>query len=127
MTFTAVEYERTYSGLAPEGVDLARVLFEQAAVLEWSKADSSPGTQLPEALISRYVMNAMRAAEVSYLRDSAVHFAEIPGFTGVWGEGKSARAACHDLEGALRSWIGLKIADGDCDMPEVGGINLNVL
>ena len=54
-------------------------------------------------------------------------FAEIIAVPNVWGEGDTEQAAIADLDAVLRHWLGLKIDEGDGDIPVIDFINLNVL
>jgi len=127
MTSTAVVPAMGWTNAGSMVENVARIVFERETLLHWSRSDELQCDRRPTALIDRYVMTALRAATVEYLTDSAVHYAEIPGFTGVWGEGPTAPAALADVEGALRAWVDAKIAAGDHDIPVVDSINLNVL
>lgn len=85
------------------------------------------GKPLPYALLEKYRAEAMKLALTRQLEDSGRRFAEIPSFVGLWGEGDSEEAAHGDLSGALEDWLLLKIERSDRDIPEISGINLNVL
>ena len=71
-----------------------------------------------------YMNKAMEKAEYKQLEDGT-WFAEIPGFEGVWGNGKTVEEACKDLWEVLEEWILLKIHDGDV-LPVMGGIELKI-
>jgi predicted RNase H-like HicB family nuclease len=88
---------------------------------------SQPGDrQLPDQLIARYVERAMLRAEVKQYPDGT-WFAEIPRFAGVWANQPTEEATLEELKETLHEWVLLKIQDRDRDLPEVDGINLNVL
>lgn len=76
-------------------------------------------------VLNRFVDLAMEAAIVEKLENNT-WFAELPQFSGVWGNGDTKEAALKDLRGALREWTTLKIKDADRDIPQIGDIDLNV-
>jgi len=98
----------------------------QERVRQFSEADRTHAMTSPTSLIDRYVLNAVRRASVEPMEDG-YFFAEIPGIAGVWADGASESAACRELDAALRAWLELKIKHADRDIPEVAGINLNIL
>lgn len=84
------------------------------------------GLTLPSQLIKRYAMLAAQRAEAEQLQDGS-WYAEIPGFPGVWAQGKSEAEVVRELETVVRDWALLKIQDKDRDLPIIGLIDLNVL
>lgn len=80
---------------------------------------------IPEALFRRYMNAAMHRAHAEL--EDGVWFAEIPGFSGLWGEGQNKEAALSDLSEALDDWLILKIEDEDRDLPLLENMNLNVI
>ena len=71
-----------------------------------------------------YMNKAMEKSEYKQLEDGT-WFAEIPGFEGVWGKGKTVGEALKDLWEVLEEWILLKIRDGDV-LPVIEGIELKI-
>lgn len=80
---------------------------------------------LPEQLIDRYVMLAVRLADCEELEDRSGWFASVRGFDGVYGEGETESAAVDDLHSSMRGWVVLKMARRHGDIPLVAGIDLN--
>jgi predicted RNase H-like HicB family nuclease len=80
---------------------------------------------IPEILFRRYIEGVMTMARVE--SEDSKWFAEIPGFTGVWGEGDTQEQALEDLKDGLDDWLILKIEDEDRDLPVIAGIDLNVI
>jgi predicted RNase H-like HicB family nuclease len=114
------------NALPSEQDDIALAMWTRRTIEEFSDAGKGQAGARPVLLIDRYVLCAMRAVVVERLEDLS-YFAEIPGFQGVWADGRSGRVAERELEAALRAWVELKIEHGDRDLPVVGGIDLNVL
>jgi predicted RNase H-like HicB family nuclease len=89
------------------------------------RADSSDDRA--RKLIERYICLALWDAEVKELGGGEGWFGSISAFPGVWADGDSEDAVRSELQGALRSWVELKLSRHDGDIPEVRGINLNAV
>ena len=76
-----------------------------APVLEWAAA-------------------AARQAVIVDAEDTDYLVATVEGCPGAWAYGSTAADAVALLESVLIGWADLKLADGDTDIPEMGGINL---
>ncbi len=50
--------------------------------------------------------------------------ATVEGCPGAWAYGTTAEDAVAYLESVLIGWADLKLADGDTDIPVMGGISL---
>ena len=74
-------------------------------------------------MFSDYIATAVEKAVYEKM-ETGRFFATIPGFKGLWAEGKTVEAARRELLGALKDWLLLAIRCGD-DVPVVGGIDLN--
>jgi len=72
----------------------------------------------------RYLDSALAGVTMEKMEDGNL-FAEIPGFDGVWGQGKTKHEAIDYLRGALAGWLLLKMEDRDGDIPVIDDINLN--
>jgi hypothetical protein len=81
---------------------------------------------LPEQLLDRYITEAMKATDVKRLEDGAM-FAEIRGFDGVWACNPDLAACIAEFRETLFDWIVIKIEQSDRDLPQIAGINLNVI
>lgn len=86
--------------------------------------DLSAGGDPMETLIDQWVQMAVRHARVRRMDDEWV--ADVAGLDGAWSEGKSKRRAEAGLARVLNSWVRLKLADGDRDIPLMEGLRLVV-
>jgi len=74
-------------------------------------------------MFAEYFDKAMHKAEYELMEDGT-YFGEIPGFEGVWGNGKTIEECRKDLIGALEGWLVLKLWDHDDDIPVLGNLSL---
>ena len=75
-------------------------------------------------MITEYCQKALRKAQYRKLEDGT-WFAEIPGFTGVWANGKSVEICRIELIDVLEEWLILKLRDQDT-IPQVEGLRLEI-
>jgi predicted RNase H-like HicB family nuclease len=75
-------------------------------------------------MLVEYIQATMEDAEYKKLEDGS-WFAEIPGFEGIWANGKSVEECRRELIEVLEEWLILKIKDKD-PIPVVKGIDINV-
>jgi len=75
-------------------------------------------------MLGEYIQGAIESAEYKKLEDGS-WFAEIPGFSGAWANGKSVEECRKELIEVLEEWIVLKIKDKD-NIPIVKGIDINI-
>jgi predicted RNase H-like HicB family nuclease len=75
-------------------------------------------------ILVEYIQKAIENAEYKKLEDGS-WFAEIPGFEGVWANGKSVEECRKELMEVLEEWLVFKIRDKDY-IPVVNGIDLNI-
>ena len=75
-------------------------------------------------MLMEYTQKALEAAEYKKLEDGT-WFAEIPGFEGVWANGKKVEECRRELVEVLEEWIMLKLRDGD-PLPVLSGLELKV-
>lgn len=75
-------------------------------------------------MLVEYIQAAIEAAEYKRLEDGT-WFAEVPGFEGVWANGKSVEECRKELIEVLEEWLILKLKDKD-PIPVVKGININI-
>jgi len=61
-------------------------------------------------MIINYCKKAVEKAQYKKLEDNT-WFAEIPGFQGVWANGKTVEEARKELFTVLEEWIVLKLRD----------------
>lgn len=76
------------------------------------------------AQVRRWAAAAVRHATVTEAEDTEYLVATVEGCPGAWAYGTTAADAVAYLESVLIGWADLKLADGDTDIPEMGGINL---
>jgi predicted RNase H-like HicB family nuclease len=74
-------------------------------------------------MFSEYVDKAIRKATYELIEDGT-YFGEIPGFDGVWGNGKTIEECRSDLIDSLEGWLILGLWDRDETLPVVEGTSL---
>lgn len=75
-------------------------------------------------MIIEYCQKVLDKAEYKKLEDGT-WFAEIPGFKGVWANGKRVEECRKELITVLEEWIILKLRDGD-PIPEIDGFKVEI-
>jgi predicted RNase H-like HicB family nuclease len=75
-------------------------------------------------VILEYCQKAIEKAEYRKLEDGT-WFAEIPGFKGVWANGKTVEESRKELITVLKEWIILKLGDRD-PIPEIDGLKVEI-
>ena len=75
-------------------------------------------------MILEYCQKALEKAEYKKL-DDGTWFAEIPGFEGVWTNGRTVEECRTELITVLEEWIILKLRDQDA-IPEVDGLKVEI-
>ncbi len=75
-------------------------------------------------MLKDYIELAIEGAEYKKLEDGS-WFAEIPGFQGVWANGKNVEACRRELIEVLEEWIVLKIRDRE-PVPVIKGVDVNI-
>ena len=75
-------------------------------------------------MIFDYCQRALERAEYKKLEDGT-WFAEIPGFPGVWANGKTVEECRQELITVLEEWLILKLRDKD-PIPDVDGLRLEI-
>jgi predicted RNase H-like HicB family nuclease len=75
-------------------------------------------------MLVEYIQGAIEGAEYRKLEDGT-WFAEIPGFEGLWANGKSVEERRKELIEVLEEWLVLKIKDRD-PIPVIKGIDINI-
>ncbi len=71
-----------------------------------------------------YIHVALESADYKKLDDGS-WFTEIPGFDGVWANGKSVEECRKELVEVLEEWLLLKIRDKD-PIPRLKGVELRI-
>lgn len=84
-------------------------------------AEGAPRTQ---EFVEGWVAVALSRARVEPIADPEGFFADVSEVWGAWGFGETPEEALIDLEAGLEGWVRLKVADGDDDIPVMGGIRV---
>ncbi len=74
-------------------------------------------------MLADYIAVAVEKADYERT-ETGRYFATIPGFPGLWAEGRTVELARRELISTLEDWLLLAIRCGD-EVPVVGGIDLN--
>lgn len=75
-------------------------------------------------MLVEYIQGALEKAEYKRL-ENGTWFAEIPGFKGVWANGKTVEECRKELVEVLEEWLILKLRDAD-PIPLVKGYEINI-
>jgi predicted RNase H-like HicB family nuclease len=75
-------------------------------------------------MLFEYIQRAIGKAEYKKLEDGS-WFAEIPGFQGVWANGKTVEDCRKELLEVLEEWLILKLRDSE-PVPEIKGVELKI-
>jgi predicted RNase H-like HicB family nuclease len=75
-------------------------------------------------MLQEYIQNALQNSKYKMLADGT-WFVEIPGFEGVWANGKTVENCRMELIEVLEEWLILKLKDND-PVPVVNGIDINI-
>jgi len=75
-------------------------------------------------MIIEYCQKALEKAEYKKLEDGT-WFAEIPGFRGVWANGRNIEECRKELLTVLEEWLVLKLRDKD-PIPAVDGLKVEI-
>lgn len=74
--------------------------------------------------VRHWAAAAIQKAVVAEVEDTEYLVATVDACPGAWAYGTTAEDAVAYLESVLIGWAGLKLADGDTDIPVMGGISL---
>lgn len=77
-------------------------------------------------MFTRYVRAVMAKAKVERINDPLPYFASLPGFKGVWAQGKTKKEALAELQEVLEEWLLLKVRKQQF-VPSVRKYDLNAL
>ena len=75
-------------------------------------------------MLFEYAQKAIEKAVYKRL-DNGTWFAEIPGFPGVWANGRTVESCRKELWGVLEEWITLKLRDRE-PIPKIGGVTVRI-
>ena len=76
------------------------------------------------AQVRQWAAAAARQAVIADAEDTEYLVATVEGCPGAWAYGTTAEDAAAYLESVLIGWADRKLADGDSDIPVMGGISL---
>ena len=85
---------------------------------------TASSTDATEARVREWASAAARQAVIVDPEDTDYLIATVDGCPGAWAYGETTADAVAYLESVLIGWADLKLADGDTDIPEMGGIDL---
>ncbi len=77
-------------------------------------------------MFTQYVRTVMAQAKVEKIKDPLPYYASIPGFKGVWAQGKTRKQALQELQEVLEEWLLIKVRKQQF-VPSVRKYNLNTL
>ena len=60
-------------------------------------------------MITEFIESAIQSAKIERINDPLPFYGEIPGFQGVWAQGKTMRECKKNLQEVLEEWLILKI------------------
>ena len=75
-------------------------------------------------MLFEYIQKALEKTEYKKLVDGT-WFAEIPGFEGVWTNGRTVEECRRELVEVLEEWLVFKLRDGD-PIPAVKGCEISI-
>lgn len=75
-------------------------------------------------MLFEYVQKAMEKAAYKKLKNGS-WFADIPGFRGVWANGKTVESCRKELWGVLEEWVILKLRDAE-SLPKIKGVTIRI-
>jgi len=75
-------------------------------------------------MLVEYIQGALGNAEYKRL-ENGTWFAEIPGFKGVWANGRTVEECRKELVEVLEEWLILKLRDAD-PIPLVKGYEISI-
>ena len=75
-------------------------------------------------MLFEYVQKAIEKAIYKQL-ENGTWFAEIPGFLGVWANGKTVESCRKELWEVLEEWLILKLRERE-SIPKIRGVTLRV-
>ena len=76
-------------------------------------------------MLMDYLRAAMASAHYELLGEGEGFYGEIPGFDGVFADGKTLEGCRDELASTLEDWILFRISR-NLPIPEVAGMNLKV-
>jgi predicted RNase H-like HicB family nuclease len=76
--------------------------------------------------LDEYITAALSTARFERIEAGQRVYAELPGFRGVWAEGRTRQEAVKELRDVLNGWIELQVERGS-ELPLVKGAKFEAL
>jgi len=76
-------------------------------------------------MLTKYIKVAMEKAHYEILEESKTYYGSIPGFKGVWAEGKTLEECREELQEVLEEWIMIRLRRG-LSLPVLKGVELKI-
>ena len=76
--------------------------------------------------LDEYINAALSTARFERIEAGHKIYAEVPGFRGIWAQGRTRPEALKELREVLRGWIELQIERG-YELPTVKGVKFESL
>jgi predicted RNase H-like HicB family nuclease len=76
--------------------------------------------------LDEYVSAAVSTARFEKIEEGRKVYAEVPGFRGVWAQGRTRQEAVRELREVLSGWIDLELERGH-QLPPVDGMKFEEL
>ena len=76
--------------------------------------------------LDEYITAALSTARFERIESGRKVYADLPGFRGVWAEGRTRQEAAKELRDVLNGWIELQLERGS-ELPSVKGAKLDAL
>ncbi len=76
-------------------------------------------------MLSEYIRLAMELAHFEIIEDDKTYFGNIPGFDGLWANGKTLEECRKELQETLEDWIVISLRMNK-PLPVLNGVDLSV-
>ncbi|MGH2569341.1 MAG: type II toxin-antitoxin system HicB family antitoxin [Bacteroidota bacterium] len=76
-------------------------------------------------MLSEYIRVALEKAKYEIIEDDKTFFGTIPGFQGLWANGKTPKECRKELQETLKDWLVVSLRM-NMPIPTLNGIDLSV-
>lgn len=76
-------------------------------------------------MLSEYIRLAMEQAQYEIIEDDKTYFGEIPGFDGLWANGRTLEECRKELQETLEDWLVISLRR-NLPIPVIHGIDLSI-
>jgi predicted RNase H-like HicB family nuclease len=76
-------------------------------------------------MLSEYIRLAMEQAQYEIIEDDKTYFGEIPGFDGLWANGRTLEECRKELQETLEDWLVISLRR-NLPVPVINGIDLSI-